>query len=57
MKIASTFRFKNSLAFKLFENYFAIAEDLIWTAKRKKEYEQKHSNGFEKTEVRGLFLF
>ena len=48
---------RDFIGIELDENYFAIAEDLIWTAKRKKEYEQKHLNGFEKTEVRGQKIF
>lgn len=32
---------RDFIGIELDDNYFAIAEDLIWTAKRKKEYEQK----------------
>ena len=34
---------RDFIGIELDDNYFAIAEDLIWTAKRKKEYEQNLS--------------
>jgi len=48
---------RNFIGIELDDDYFAIAEELIWTAKRKKEYENANTNNFGKVEVRRQKIF